>query len=339
MGQRMPFDRQVFDKIYRDEVVPALENDRELDFQSITAKSFQKGKCPRCGKRELFISREKPFVLKCQREKKCEFQEHTRDRYRDLFENLSERFPRTEINPNATADAYLQRNRGFDTNRLAGSYTQGRRKLVNEQWADTVRFPLCDGYWERIIDASAVAANDGKKAGIKFGMTYKNNGWMPPGVVIDKDDRIYIVEGIFHAIALHLAGFKAIASISCVNLPLDVIEANKGKSITWIIALDNDAAGHKYIPKYLRQIRDLKEKGWVALAPLQSNGNKRDWDDVYRDGQLDEVFMNEAHYQGRLFIAPARKRKPFCCTPGANWTSSWSSLATRCIQRGLTGAS
>lgn len=311
MGQPMSCPPKYFDDIYRNEVVEALENDLELDFQSITAASFQKGKCPRCGKRKLFISREKPFVLKCNRENNCNFEEKTRERYRDLFENLSKRFPKTESNPNATADAYLQRNRGFDTSKLKDWYTQGRRKLANEQWADTVRFTLCDGYWERIIDATAVAANDGVKAGIKFGMTYKNNGWMPKGMTIDKNDRVYLVEGIFHAIALHLAGFKAIASISCVNLPLDIIEANKGKSVTWIIALDNDPAGHKYIPKYLRQIRDLKEKAWVALVPPLSNGHKRDWDDVYRAGQLEEVFMHEAHYQGRLFIAASPKEKAF----------------------------
>lgn len=297
MAQHMPLDQAVFDDIYRTEVVEALENDRELDFQSISDKYLQKGECPSCRKRELFISRAKPFVLKCNRENNCQFEEKTRERYSYLFENLSERFPKTEDNPNATADAYLQRNRGFDISKMKGWYEQGRRHLADGQWADTVRFKLCDGHWERLIDATAVAANNGVKAGIKKGMSYQDKAWIPPGMTIDKSDRIYVVEGIFHAIALYQAGFKTIASISCVNFPWDVIEEHKGKLITWVIGLDDDAAGHKYIPKYLRQLREMREIGWVALA------GERDWDDVLRDGQLDEVFMNEACYQGRLFTA------------------------------------
>jgi len=297
MGQRMPLSQATFDDIYRNEVVEALTHDSDLDFKRINDKSMQQGKCPRCGERELFISVLKPWVLKCQRDNKCQFAEKTRERYSYLFENLSKRYPKTEDNPHATADAYLQRNRGFTIVPMKGWYEQGKRCMKDGQWADTVRFPLCDGYWERVIDATMVTANDGVKAGIKKGMSYQAKGWTPPGQTLEKSDKVYIVEGIFHAIALHLAGFKTIASISCVNFPWEVIEANKGKSITWVIGLDDDAAGHKYIPKHLRQIRELREIGWVALA------GERDWDDVYRDGDLDSIFMAEAEYQGRLFTA------------------------------------
>ena len=98
---------------------------------------------------------------------------------------------------------------------MQGWYTQGRRQLADDSWGDTVRFPVCNGYWERLIDARAVARNDGDKAGIKYGMSYKGQGWVPPGQTFESNDRVYIVEGIFHAIALHLAGYKAIAAISC----------------------------------------------------------------------------------------------------------------------------
>ena len=302
MTPRNKLDPKLFEDIYQTDVIDALKNDTALDFQRINSTSLQKGKCPNCGHRRLFISLEKPYVLKCNREDNCQYTEKTRDRYRDLFENLSQRFPKTVENPNATADAYLQRARGFDISQLKGWYTQGRRKLADQTWGDTVRFPLCDGYWERIIDATAVAANDGDKAGIKSKMTYKGNGWMPPGMTLAKHDRVYIVEGIFHAIALHLAGFKAIASISCVNFPWAIVEAHKGQSITWVVALDDDGAGHAYIPKYVRQLRDQHEIAWVALA------GTRDWDDVYRDGQLDAAFMAEAEYQGRLFTAESTSK-------------------------------
>lgn len=222
--------------IYRLEVLDALENDRDLEFKkSRDGKYLSEGVCPGCGKRTAYIATAKPFQIACNRLNECRFTESTRERYSYLFENLSERFPRTPENPNATADAYLQRNRGFDITKLAGWYSQARRKLKNEQYADTVRFPLCDGHWERIIDAKAVAANENDKAGIKYGMSYKGKGWMPPGQVINRSDRVYIVEGIFHAIALHLAGYKVIASISANNFPWEVVEGHQGMLITcWI---------------------------------------------------------------------------------------------------------
>lgn len=294
--------RRNFDAIYLNDVVEALKDDRDLDFQKENDKYLSAGVCPRCSKRELFISKAKPYQLKCSRDGKCQFDELTRERYSYLFENLSQRFPKTDANPNATADAYLQRNRGFDVAKLAGWYTQGRRKMKSEEWADTVRFPLCNGHWERIIDERMVAANGSVKAGIKYGMSYTNSGWVPPGQTIERSDQVYVVEGIFHAIALHLAGFKVIASISCVNFPWEIIEANKGKLVTWVIALDDDSAGHKYIPKYLKMLRGLSEIGWVALA------GERDWDDVYRDGQLNKAFMDEACYRGRLFTASSTRK-------------------------------
>ncbi|RMQ48783.1 Phage protein [Pseudomonas cichorii] len=295
-----------FEDIYRLEVVTALESDHDLDFKDIGDKYLQKGVCPRCGERTLYIARKQPYQLKCNRLNECRFEEKTRERYSYLFENLSERFPRTELNPNATADAYLQRNRGFDISKMKGWYEQARRKVADGQWADTVRFPLCDGYWERIIDATMVKANDGDKAGIKWKMSYKGGAWVPPNMTIEQGDTIYVVEGIFHAIALFLSGYKAIASISANNFPWDIVEANKGKNVRWIIALDDDAAGHAVIPKYRRQLHAQNEKAWVALA-----GADRDWDDVFRDGQLNDDFMLEACYQGRLFVAVSATKKAF----------------------------
>lgn len=293
------FTQDQFNEIYRLDVIEALEHDPELDFKNLrSAKYLQEGVCPGCGERSLYISREKPFQLACNRLNECRFTERTRERYSYLFENLSERFPATPQNPNATADAYLQRNRGFDISRMVGWYTQARRYLENESYGDSVRFPLCDGYWERLIDAKAVTANGGKKAGIKKGMKYVGNGWVPPGQTFELNDRVYVVEGIFHATALSLAGYKAIASISANNFPWEIIEANTGKLITWVVALDNDKAGRGFIDKYLAGIRKRGELSMVALGDPD-----RDWDDVYRDGQLDDAYLDEALYQGRLFTA------------------------------------
>lgn len=301
------FTPEHFDQIYLEDVIPALEQDPELSFlaKDETPKYFNKGVCPSCGKREVFISKEKPFQLKCNSLNSCRYEEKTNQRYRYLFENLSERFPSTAEAPNATADAYLQRNRRFDIARLAGWYNQARRKLADESFADTVRFDLADGYWERIIDARAVAANGGKKAGIRFGMTYRGKGWEPKGQTYGKDDLVFVVEGIFHAIALWLAGYKAIASISANNFPWEIIEANQGKGVRWVIALDDDPAGHGFIPKYRAGLRKMSEMCQVALA------GERDWDDVYRDGQLDDAFIRDALFKGQLFCAGSAIKKAY----------------------------
>lgn len=295
------------DKIYLDEVIPELRRDPELGFQSKDESQdyLNKGVCPGCSKRSAYISKLKPYQLKCNRLNQCGYEEKTRDRYRHLFENLSDRFPSTPQNPNATADAYLQRSRGFDVAKIAGWYDQERRLMADGSYAATVRFPLCDGYWERIIDARAVAANKGDKAGIRKGMKYKGHGWEPKGQTYEKDDLVFIVEGIFHAIALWLAGYKAIAAISCNNFPWLIIEANQGKGVRWVIALDDDHAGHEVIPKYLDRLVKMKESRLVALA------GTRDWDDVYRDGQLDDVFIQEALYQGQLFCARSAMKKAY----------------------------
>lgn len=146
MNARISQDQ--FDRIYLEDVIPALEHDRELSFlpKDASTKYFNKGVCPGCGERTLYISKEKPFQLKCNRLNECQYEEKTRDRYRDLFENLSQRFPSSPDNPNATADAYLQRSRGFDTARIAGWYKQARRQMNDGSYAATVRFELCDGY-------------------------------------------------------------------------------------------------------------------------------------------------------------------------------------------------
>lgn len=48
-------------------------------------------------------------INKCRR-----YEEHIKDICDDLFKDWSEDFPKTEKNPNASADAYMQHARGFD---------------------------------------------------------------------------------------------------------------------------------------------------------------------------------------------------------------------------------
>lgn len=71
-----------FEDIYRLEVITALENDHELDFKDIrSGKYLQKGICPSCAERTLYIARDKPYQLKCNRLNQCQHEEKTRERY------------------------------------------------------------------------------------------------------------------------------------------------------------------------------------------------------------------------------------------------------------------
>lgn len=100
MNARTRITQDQFDEIYRLDVIEALEKDHALDFGDIkNSKYLQKGKCPKCSQRTLYIARAQLYQLKCNRMNECQFEEKTRERYSYLFENLSERFPKTLENP------------------------------------------------------------------------------------------------------------------------------------------------------------------------------------------------------------------------------------------------
>lgn len=74
---------------------------------------LREGKCPECGKKELYTKTEAPWVLWCGRRDKCGAEIHVKDLYRDLFESWSDRYQSTETEPHAAAEAYLMHARGF----------------------------------------------------------------------------------------------------------------------------------------------------------------------------------------------------------------------------------
>jgi hypothetical protein len=64
--------------------------------------------------------------------------------------------------------------------------------------------------------------------------------------------------------------------------------------VTWVLALDGDHAGRKSMKKF--RVKRLAIKEAVEICLLK-NG-KRDWDDLWQAGKLEECF-----YQGELFSA------------------------------------
>lgn len=291
-------------------LLDALERDLQLALKPSSDNKFlQGGHCPECHKRSVWVPVENPWTLQCNHQNKCGFSESVRDRYRDLLENLSDRYQPTEQNPHATADAYLRERRGFSTAPLAGCYQQGQMLLPGGGYAETVRFymPNSTDFWERVInerDVRLLRKNGKDKARIVF--AYSGTHWQLPAQTYEDGDVVYITEGIFHAIAFCQAGYKAVASFSTSNLPRQLIQTHKDKKITWRLAFDGDEAGIKAHKKYAAELKKLGVKWEVVLPPA-----RRDWDELFRDEKLNDETLKECLYRGRLLMAESVVEKFF----------------------------
>lgn len=307
------------------DIVQALLGDSRFDFKE-SPKYLNGGRCPQCGKKELFTAKDQPYVIKCNRANNCGHEEHARDLYPDLFGNFSKRFPATEADPNATARAYMQGNRGFPLDKIGDWFSQESYRLPDSnEYADTVRFYFDaerTRYWERLIDKSKSNGQrhniGGKRKSLKpsdpyyndyNGTLYKGEWWTPPGQTINKYERVYLVEGIFHAIALHLAGYKVAATIAANNFPRIAMKEHFGKDVIWCWALDDDKAGRDYMIRHRNAL--AKEGEGERCLFVLTGSTKHDWDDLYRAGKIDERFMKQCHYRGNLFGATSIREKAY----------------------------
>jgi len=292
-----------------DETLKKLSNDPYLGFKN-RGQYLQQGTCPECGKKELFVKKSDPWRVSCNRTNKCGYTETTRQLYPELYENYSKRFPASDSNPNATAEAYLTQNRHFPISELIGSFEQGSYKIrETQEWCDTVRVPLNESgttYWERLIDkqkADGQRINFGGKRH-KVGDAWplidpvKGKWWMPPKQEINKGDTVYWVEGIFHAWALYLSGYKVVACLAAGYFPYDRIKPYLDQDITWVLALDDDNAGRMYMLRHSKKLKDQDQKVKVCLT-----GTDKDWDDLYRLKKINEKFMSDGEYRGQMFAA------------------------------------
>ncbi len=267
------------------------------------------GKCPECGKKELFIKREEPHHLKCGRTDKCGWGSNTRDLYPDLFKPLHERYPPTPQDPKATAKAYL-RERGLDARLFDAEFTQGQRyereALREPKGTETVKFRLTDGVtWERFITVIDMPDKP-KKA--HFMGSYKGLWWQPSAFNPERGDQVFMVEGILDALSLIQSGFMAVSLMSCNNWPEQSLETYRGQNIRWVLALDNDKAGKRYNREFCRKLENLGEKVEVCTAPDQ---DKRDFNDLLKDchGKIRTHDLEEWFYAGRLLTATSAQQK------------------------------
>lgn len=272
---------------------------------------LREGRCPECGKKELFISASEPHHLKCGRETNCNWGMKTRDLYPELWQPLHVLHPATPADPNATAKAYLK-SRGLDPALFAGEFVQGQRyerEAVREpKGTETVRFFLNADksvYWERFIQVIDMPDKP-KKA--HFNGSYKGLWWQAQDFLPESGKQVFLVEGIIDALSLIQSGFKAVALMSCNNWPEKALQPYLGKGIHWVVALDNDPAGQRYTREFVRKLHALHEHAEACTAP---DREKCDWNDLVKacGGTIPREKLSEWFYTGRLLTAPNATRK------------------------------
>lgn len=292
------------------DVIQRLKQD--FQFKNITGKFMSGGVCPECKKRELFTDANEPRGVKCSRESNCGHYESVRDLYPDLFENLTSKIPPTEQDPNATAKAYLNHVRGLDVARLNGWFEQGEYvDTKTMKGTATVRFYLDQEktrYWQRLIDFKkeffpTTGKGDFRGKRKEDGTFYQGDWWAPPGQPLDPMRPIYMVEGIFDALALNEAGYQARSLMTCHNFPENELKNIDGGHVL-IFALDNNAAGWKTVKKHVERARDM---GFAAYAALPDT--ELDWNDLLkRDGYGGlKVQMQKAIWKGARMVANSVK--------------------------------
>lgn len=305
---------------------PSLRQDilarlmRDYDAQERGAY-LQKVRCPDCGKREAYIAAEAPWMLKCGRENNCGAQVHVKSLFPELFESWSERYaPRPDQPAHAqpasatpVADGYLQDGRGFDLQRIQGWYTQESYWKPEVGGTATVRFPLPGGaYWERLLDKPE---RFGKQKA-NFVGRYKGQWWCPPALTLGdlvEAGEVWVVEGIFDAIALYHHGIAAVSAMSCANYPSATLEqladaahqaGTARPALVW--ALDGNRAGQNAT---LKHVKHARETGWDCHAAQIPGGGRHDWNDCHQRGELTEKHLETYRYHGDLLLAPTAMAK------------------------------
>ena len=275
---------------------------------------LQEGRCPDCGKREMYAKAESPWILRCGRLAKCGAEIAVKELYRDLFESWSDRYIATETNPFAAAEAYLQYSRGFDLKRLRGLFSQEHyhNRDANAGSA-TVRFTLaCGSWWERIIDRPERFGK--RKANFAYGKPYNGHWWQMPDSDADAGE-IWLTEGIFDTIALEQNGIASRALLSSNNYPEHALAALRSERaaagadrpvLVW--ALDGDASGRGFTQKWIDRAR---AEGWDCKAAQipQITRSKIDWNDAHQRGKLSEKDLELYLYEGALLIAESATAK------------------------------
>lgn len=311
-----------------DELMPRLTSD--FDFKSTSGKWLQKGKCPACGKRELFVNATDPWLLKCGRENQCRYERSVREEYPDIFDVWSKRYVQTEKDPHAAADAYLTGARRLNLSGMRGAYSQetyydGKRRIASA----TVRFKLPGGtWWERLIDQPG---RFDRKAMFERGGEWGGHVWAAPDQGFEaqaRAKRIWICEGIFDAWAWRDSGEVAVSAMSVNNWPekwltelrrtLAALDLKTAPEL--IFAFDIGRAGTEYTRKFVAR---AIEEGWKATAAqprAEGETEKQDWNDLKSLGRMTPQDVETYLWNGRVLLAKDATEKGLLLWEKHKWT-------------------
>ena len=312
---------------FQDEIIKGLQ--AKFQFRKKADNWLREGTCPQCGKREAFCAATEPKIVRCGRAERCGWEDSVRNLLPDLFEDWSKNHQPTPENPNASADAYLQYERGLDLRLLRGLYTQEVFKdYESGQTSAAIRFPIGDSYWERIIDRPGRFR---KKAHFRKGGSWGGHCWMPNGTTLEtlaQSSEIWIAEGIFDATALTQgAGLAAVSNMSVNPYPEHFLgqlvkacaDAGRRDRPTLVFAFDVGSAGVFYAKKHIER---AKREGWEATAAQvrpDGEGTKLDWNDLLLRHQswkgdpeqapLAPARIEEYLYNGKITVAATPREK------------------------------
>ncbi len=292
----------------RREVIANLQ--RDYGFKSKGSRNRMYGTCPSCQHKdkEAWIDSDDPWVIICPRNNNCGARNHIKELYPELFTQFSKKHPPTPTDPKATANAYMDNGRQLASIKWKDTYTQElHQDYKTKATSPTVRFDIKYEnkpvtFWERIIEPAPGV----KKGHFQSGKEYTGLAWYPPKLdpysgqaVLGMVKEIWLVEGIFDAMALAEHGIHAIATLTSGNFPdktlteiterMAQLEADKPKLV---LAFDNDWAGrtaiHKLMPK-------AKQAGYQvsAVQTTEWATGKADWNDLHK-----QTMHSRFHEQG-----------------------------------------
>ncbi|KLB61469.1 toprim domain-containing protein, partial [Xanthomonas euvesicatoria] len=123
---------------------------------------------------------------------------------------------------------------------------------------------------------------------------------------------VWIVEGIFDAIALLQHGMCAVSAMSSNAFPeeslRELAKARMAHLPTLVWALDNEPGARAYTHKHIKRAAALGFDSRAAQI-VQRDGKKTDWNDLHLraiasdDPKQWDNDVNEARYQGDLLVA------------------------------------
>lgn len=290
----------------KERIIECLINHYQM--RRINQTHYKYGICPSCQQKKLWAFADNPLYIQCDRENNCGYKASLRDLHPELFLSVTKRAKEQLPNdPKGVAKLYLQDVRGLNITRI-GPFDQGHyQDPISGKSSPTVRFSLPNGgWWERLI----VDIDNAPKNYIKPGTSYKNHAWTHQDFNPGKINRLWIVEGIFDALALLQNNIPAISTISCRNYPKHTLEKiiEQNPKINIIFAYDNDKAGRESIISHVQKTRHLFAKINVsaALPPAQ-----KDWNDLHIKRLLSAKYLNKYYFDGALLIADSVENKAF----------------------------